>query len=932
MEKRKSSSIIIQSVFLAAAVVFSLVFFTDLAMKNRRTRLPFFSSALEEWEWVHADGSRETVTLPVNLNVSKGENVVLERRAPYIAPEGYWLMFFNEYDVRIYVDDVLRYRFDRGDADVYGGIVKGAWSFTRLYKSDSGKTIRIERISDETYNGTFKELYYGDALGDTYNYVKKHVIFYFASIMLIVLADVMIIVGTFTHWIGGHRVALVKLGIGMMCASLWLVFKSDIFQFVFNNYYIDGAMSYMAITLTPIPLLQYIDQMQKNRRTKMHQAMCGLALTVAIVLAALHFSGIWSYEQSRYVTIATYCILTIGALYTIIVDHRAGYMEQYRYVAYGMYGFLVMAVIEMVLVIVQTGRDEGAVLLVGFYILFLGGLVQQVVETAEADRARRQAQEASKQKSTFLANMSHEIRTPINSIIGMNEMILRENTDPKIREYAQEVANSGRLLLGLINDVLDFSKIEAGKLDIVSAPFETAVFINDIEQLLKERAGNKHLRSEFIISRDIPAEISGDEVHLKQILVNLISNAVKYTHEGSVTLSIDFSEAVAEDTIDLRMSVIDTGIGIRQENLDRLFEIFTRVDERRNSSIEGTGLGLSIVKSLVDAMGGTIDVESSYGAGSTFTVTLPFMVVDPTPIGDINAEGRELGRTEKYVEKFHAPEAHILAVDDNLVNLKVVCELLKATRIKIDTASGGRECVYMCRDKQYDLILMDHRMPDPDGIETLRLLRDDFGGLNAATPVIVLTANASAGVKDKYVAEGFVDYLSKPINSKMLETVIMKHLPENLVITDFNVNDAKVNNISGTTSPESVPDEPAKSELSTADRLRAVKDMDYDATASTYGNSEEFMVTLLSTIVEEGYNKISRMETAFRDKDYKNYRVDAHAAKSDMATIGATVMSERAKAHEYAVRDENYSFIEQDCSAFLEEYRRVLDSIGAALK
>lgn len=934
VKKRKLFNIIIQSVFLAFTILFFTLYIMDRVLVDRATQLPHTSHVISSWEWVRDDGTRQPVYLPRTLPVEKGETVVLETKVPFIIREGYWLMFYNSRDVKIYIGDELRYSFVHDSVNIKGGIVKGFWSFTKLLESDYGKTIRIVRDSDKSENGTFKELYYGDGLGVCYEYVKSHAIFYFFSVLLVVLAIIMIVVGTLVYWISGNKIALIKLGIGMMCAALWLIFDSEMYQLIFDDYYVDGIMSYMVITVTSVPLLQYINHMQKCRQEKIHTALCFFNLATAIVLAILHFAGISSYDENTMYVVIMYIILTIGALYTIVKDYRAGFMHQYRYVALGMYGFFACVIVELVLISVVMDRDDGAMLLAGLYILLISGLIQQVVETYEADRARRQAQEANKQKSTFLANMSHEIRTPINSIIGMNEMILRENKDPQINEYAMQVASSGRLLLGLINDVLDFSKIEAGKMDIIAAPFDTAVLINDIEVLMRERAGTKKLTANFDIATDIPSELSGDEVHLKQIIVNLISNAVKYTHEGSITLTVDCSPAVADNTTDLRIIVSDTGIGIRQENLDKLFDTFTRVDERRNVSIEGTGLGLSIVKNLVSSMGGTIDVESTYGVGSKFTVSMPLEIINPEPIGNINAAGSKSAVGEKYVEQFHAPKASILAVDDNMVNLKVVCELLKATQISIDTASGGRECVYKCRDKHYDLILMDHRMPDPDGVETLHLLRADFDGLNENTPVIVLTANAFAGIREKYVAEGFVDYLSKPIDSKLLESKIMKYLPAELIVPGPAEKPAqpKPEAVSNAYGSETAPASRIEPELSLADRLRAIKDMDYDATVETYGGSEEFMSTLLTTIVQEGYNKIERMKTSLANKDYKKYRIDAHAAKSDMAVIGAKVISERAKAHEYAARDEGYAFIERDFEEFIAVYRGILDRIGEALK
>ncbi|MBO4559205.1 MAG: response regulator, partial [Lachnospiraceae bacterium] len=642
-----------------------------------------------------------------------------------------------------------------------------------------------------------------------------------------------------------------------------------------------------------------------------------------------------SFETSTF-AITTFQAITVAVVLVVIFkDIMEGHLHEYYIVAGGMLTFLFLASIEMVLIVVMRGRVDRTFLLVGLYILVFSGLVQQVLVLRNGEREKTAAIEANVQKSHFLANMSHEIRTPINSIIGMNEMILRESRDPEIKEFARQIDSSGRLLLGLINDVLDFSKIEAGKLEIIPVEFETADFANDIIVLASDRARGKNLEAVFEISEKLPSRLLGDDLHIKQIIINIISNAVKYTNSGSVFFGMSAMPSFSDPRLyDVRFVIKDTGIGIKPENIDRLFDSFTRVDEVRNRSVEGTGLGLSIVKKLVTMMNGTINVESEYGQGSTFTVVLPLKVVDAAPIGNF-AEAVDRSKTPgtEYEEKFHAPDAKLLVVDDNIVNLKVVGELLKRTQIQIDTVTGGREAVSLCQTKKYDLILMDHRMPDPDGIASLHLIREDLRGKNTDTPVIVLTANAFAGLKDKYLAEGFADYLTKPIDSALLEERVMQFLPSRLVITDFEKTAERPDDKTEPAAPQVKPEEnKGGSKMSFADAIRGVAGMDYDATCEQFGGNEEFMRSLLETIIMDGREKIDLMKKYLAEKDYEDYGIEAHAAKSTMATIAAAELSAHAKKHEFAAKENNIAYIEEDSAAFLEEYTDMLNRIEAAMK
>ncbi len=387
---------------------------------------------------------------------------------------------------------------------------------------------------------------------------------------------------------------------------------------------------------------------------------------------------------------------------------------------------------------------------------------------------------AAKAKSSFLANMSHEIRTPINAVLGMNEMILREVQEEDILGYAQNIQRAGTTLLSLINDILDFSKIESGKMELVPETYKLNMLLYDILLVVHPRMEQKGLQFVLDIDESIPNELYGDEVRIRQIITNILTNAVKYTEKGSVTLRVK-KEQLEEERILLKVAVKDTGIGIR-ETKEVLFASFQRSSDLKAHHIEGTGLGLSITQELLKMMGSELELESVYGKGSIFSFSLPQEVMGGEPMGNlIDLCKKHADQKKKYRESFTAPEASVLLVDDNAMNRTVVLSLLKQTAVQIDTAGDGRQCLEMCAKKRYDLILMDHLMPKMDGIEAFHALRADAEGPNAKTPVIVLTANAVAGMKQGYLDEGFSGFLSKPVQGELLEKTLIEYLPHELV-------------------------------------------------------------------------------------------------------------------------------------------------------
>lgn len=394
----------------------------------------------------------------------------------------------------------------------------------------------------------------------------------------------------------------------------------------------------------------------------------------------------------------------------------------------------------------------------------------------ELEKQKEIADNANAAKSRFLASMSHEIRTPINAVLGMDEMILRETGESTIRSYASDIMSAGRTLLSLINDILDISKVEEGKMEIIPVQYEVSSLINDLCNMIRDRAVRKGLKFDVEADNTLPHLLNGDEMRIRQCVLNILTNAVKYTEEGGVRLSVAY-EKTDEDHISLQFAVEDTGIGMKEEDMEILFSPYKRFESERNRSIEGTGLGMSITKQLLELMGSELIVESEYGKGSRLYFAIEQEVIKWDGIGDYSlrfAEAKESNTA--YRELFHAPDARILVVDDTEMNLTVIQSLLKKTDIRIDTALSGADAITLTAGNSYDVLFIDHMMPEMDGIETLKHIRED--GKNKETPAIALTANAVSGARQRYIDAGFTDYVSKPVDGEKLEKLLYVLLPE----------------------------------------------------------------------------------------------------------------------------------------------------------
>ena len=581
----------------------------------------------------------------------------------------------------------------------------------------------------------------------------------------------------------------------------------------------------------------------------------------------------------------------------------------------------------------------GTSLSIALVFLLIMAAIKTIQDLLRSERDRQHAILANDAKAKFLANMSHEIRTPINTVIGMNEMIIRENDNPAIAEYAGYIDSSSKMLLGLINDILDFSKIESGQYEILEGSYHLDKLLLDELNLLKARAHKKNL--EIILKADpkIPSDLWGDELRIKQVITNILTNAVKYTEKGSITMSADFSW-VDNDTINLSIAIKDTGAGIKKENLDKLFETFTRIEEKKNRNIEGTGLGLNIAKMLVSLMNGTIDVESTYGEGSVFTVTIPQKVLSYENIGDLrkksvllnkedstgtttDSDTSKAPRSSPSVAAFTAPDVRILVVDDNEMNLAVIKGLLKRNLVKLDTALSGRKALELAKETTYDVILMDHMMPELDGIETLNLLRADDSSMSKDTPVIALTANAIAGSHDMYISYGFNDYISKPVDSNQLEQTLMHFIDRKKITAATQSVDETSPNNADVTPDSNISIEGGTNTM--ADRPTNI--IDKEVGLHYCGDSEELYDIIIATYYEQGLDYVKQVKEFYEARDWHNYRIVVHALKSSSKNIGAVNFSEESLKQEMAAKEENEAFITSTYDAYYDNLLSLMDTV-----
>lgn len=553
----------------------------------------------------------------------------------------------------------------------------------------------------------------------------------------------------------------------------------------------------------------------------------------------------------------------------------------------------------------EFGKNKG-------YVVLLFDVTETRNYIEEIKRVREQAEQANIAKSAFLANMSHEIRTPMNAIVGLSDIIMEESRGRKVYEYACDIKSASRNLLALINDILDLSKVEAGKMELVLTEYHLISLADEVLSMMDIVASQRGLCLKKEYDMSIPCRYLGDEGRIKQILINILNNALKFTKKGYVIFSVTARQGDKEGMEFLSFRIEDTGCGIREEDLKEIFDNFKQVDSRRNRSVEGTGLGLSITKRLVDLMHGTIQVESVYGEGTTFTVEIPQKIVDSRPLSEVPAAQVQ---TEEELNPFTVKNCRVLVVDDNRINRKVAATFLQTYDLEIDEADSGAAAIALVHDTLYDIIFMDHMMPEMDGIETVQRIRNECGDNGRFPIIIALTANAMEGVREIFLQNGFQDFITKPLDRRSLHTTLLRWVSE----------EKRTKNEALMETDKIADSQDITSEIKIAG-------IDAEEISKQYSNSLEDYLELLDLYCLDGKRKLTVLRELWEKRDYKNYGIEVHGLKSASANVGAMAISKSAKEQEKAVDRGDIAYVDTHAAQLLTAYEAQIEHISQFLE
>ena len=783
-KKKKRPELLLAKIILATLILVGIIVVcvAEVTLPKDTDEYGYFCEEFTpQWNRVYEDGKRVPVDIPGKLDGEWGETFVIETKVPErLARSGYLCVKSSRQDVKIYVDEELRASYTTEKKRLFGKSSTSYYVFAKFSALDEGKTLTLKYKTNSRYSGIIRNMYYGSQTGIWLKLFSEYGFELCLGILIVLFALICIILGIVFRvsykniWKNGD---LIYLGVGELLAGTWVLSQSPFRQLVWRNISVFGDLAYYSLLLVPIPFIIYFNEVQKSRYKRLYTILAGVGVTVSVSSVALQVMNIVDLHESVIALFVFLFVMLSAFVGTIILDVKKKRVSSYIQIAIGMIGVVGGAMAQIIIYLLRPIRFGATTLCLGLLFMLSMAILRLVRVAAATENERMEAIQANKMQEEFLANMSHEIRTPLNAIIGLNEMVLKESGEESIKTYASDIKGASKTLLGLINDILDFSKIESGKVDLQPVKYWTAFLLTDSYNLIAKRAEERNIELKVEADPAAPEQLFGDETRIRQIITNLLTNAVKYTNEGSITIRLHWRKTSIETAM-IRISVADTGIGIKPEDQEKLFHSFQRVDEKHNRNIEGTGLGLVISKQLVELMGGRIWVKSVYGEGSEFFVEFPQKIVSEKGMGKFVPHAVDADEVILHsATNFTAPEARILVVDDVDTNLKVIKNLLKDTEMRIETATGGQECLDMTKNTGFDLIFLDHRMPEMDGVETLHHMRERTDDPNAETPVIMLTANVVAGARENYISEGFTDYLTKPIRQSDLKQMLIDYLP-----------------------------------------------------------------------------------------------------------------------------------------------------------
>lgn len=775
MQIEKSNTTVLDKLIkiVALACLLFFVFYIVWGIKESPDFKFFNESAhIYDGEWVRAvsesnDGIAHFYKMPMSLSLKKGETATFTTVLPNDVEKGMYLSIHTGKSFSVYFNNQEVFSFDNRISGLPGNLTKALIVPVPLEDEYAGHELTIAFTDGKYERSTINAAYIGNLLGIVVLYLRNYALQFVMAILLILTSLVTIIVFTYIGKRDNKKADLIYLAEAIILICLWVIFDNPIFQVIFGVFFFDGVASFMLVTTMVFPFCSYFDAITDGRNHFIFTICKTAMLLNFIVLTALHLLGISSYDKSL-----IYVDIMLGAYIVVLLavtvrDYVTRKDKNHRKVIIGLLGLGAFGVLEIVVTILTAYLPfkvdiGGLAALLGIVFFFVFAVIDQISVYEKLKIETQNALAATRAKSDFLANMSHEIRTPINAIMGMNQMILRDCKQENIIEYAKDINNASENLLKIVNDILDFSKIESGKLDIVCDNYDLGELIYDVTNLVKMKAENKELQLKIHVDEEMPCKLYGDDKRVREIITNILNNAVKYTEKGFVSLNITGKK---QDNVELlTIAVEDSGQGIKSEDIDSIFEGFSQVNVKQNKNVEGTGLGLSITKRLVELMNGKIFVESRYGEGSVFTVELPQTIVSDQKMGKY-FEHRHVSNNDSgaNTQSFEFSGAKILVVDDTSLNLKVIISFLSKTKADVTCVLSGEEMLELVTDNKYDIILLDHMMPNMDGIETLKHFKELENNLCKDTPVIALTANAIVGAKEMYLDAGFNDYLSKPV-------------------------------------------------------------------------------------------------------------------------------------------------------------------------